>query len=242
MGELFAEILRWFGTGEHWSGSDGIPAQVGTHLVYSVVATVIAALIALPVGLLIGHTGRGAFLAINLSGFGRALPSFGVVILAFQLSGLSLVPIYLALVLLAVPVIVTNTYAGMAAVDHDVRDAARGVGLTGWQVLWQVEVPLAFPLILAGVRIATIQVVATATIAAYFAQGGLGRYLIEGLSTKDYTRAVIGAVLVAALALLLDGLFAVVQKLVVPRGVSRDATRTKRSTAGSATRTPVAEG
>jgi osmoprotectant transport system permease protein len=221
VGELLAEILRWFTTGEHWSGSEGIPAQVGTHLVYSVVATAIAAAIALPVGLLIGHTGRGAFLAINLSGFGRALPSFGVVILAFQLSGLSLVPIYLALVLLAVPVIVTNTYAGMAAVDHDVRDAARGVGLTGWQVLWQVEVPLAFPLILAGVRIATTQVVATATIAAYLGFGGLGRYVFDGLAQRDLAQALAGAVLLAVVAIALDQALRALQKPLTPRGLRR---------------------
>lgn len=221
MGELFAEIVRWFGTGAHWSGPDGIPAQIGTHLVYSVVATVIAAIIGLPIGLLIGHTGKGAFLAINLSGFGRALPSFGVVILAFQLSGLSLVPIYLALVLLAVPVIVTNTYAGMAAVDHDVRDAARGVGLTGWQVLWQVEVPLAFPLILAGVRIATIQVVATATIAAYLGFGGLGRYVFDGLAQRDLAQALAGSVLLAVLAIVLDQALRAIQRPLTPRGLRR---------------------
>jgi osmoprotectant transport system permease protein len=221
VGELFAEIVRWFGTGAHWSGPDGIPAQIGTHLVYSVVATVIAAIIGLPIGLLIGHTGKGAFLAINLSGFGRALPSFGVVILAFQLSGLSLVPIYLALVLLAVPVIVTNTYAGMAAVDHDVRDAARGVGLTGWQVLWQVEVPLAFPLILAGVRIATIQVVATATIAAYLGFGGLGRYVFDGLAQRDLAQALAGSVLLAVLAIVLDQALRAIQRPLTPRGLRR---------------------
>jgi osmoprotectant transport system permease protein len=221
VGELFAEILRWFGTGAHWSGPDGIPAQVGTHLVYSVVATVIAAVIGLPIGLLIGHTGKGAFLAINLSGFGRALPSFGVVILAFQISGLSLVPIYLALVLLAVPVIVTNTYAGMAAVDHDVRDAARGVGLTGWQVLWQVEIPLAFPLILAGVRIATIQVVSTATIAAYLGFGGLGRYVFDGLAQRDLAQALAGSVLLAVLAIVLDQALRAIQRPLTPRGLRR---------------------
>jgi osmoprotectant transport system permease protein len=223
VGELLADIVAWFTSGEHWRGSDGIPAQVWTHLVYSVVATVIAVVIALPIGLLIGHTGRGAFLAINLSGFGRALPSFGVVILAFQLSGLSLVPIYLALVLLAVPVIVTNTYAGVAAVDHDVRDAARGVGLTGWQVLVQVEIPLAFPLILAGIRIATIQVVATATIAAYLGFGGLGRFVFDGLAQRDLAQALGGSVLLAVLAIALDQVLRALQRPLTPRGLRRSS-------------------
>jgi osmoprotectant transport system permease protein len=221
VGDLFAQIIAWFTNGEHWRGSEGIPAQVWTHLVYSVVATVIAAVIALPIGLLIGHTGKGAFLAINLSGFGRALPSFGVVILAFQLSGLSLVPIYLALVLLAVPVIVTNTYAGVAAVDHDVRDAARGVGLTGWQVLLQIEIPLAFPLILAGLRIATIQVVATATIAAYLGYGGLGRFVFDGLAQRDLAQALAGSVLLAVLAIALDQGLRALQRPLTPRGLRR---------------------
>lgn len=223
MGELLADIVAWFTSGEHWRGSDGIPAQVWTHLVYSLVATVIAIVIALPIGLLIGHTGKGAFLAINLSGFGRALPSFGVVILAFQLSGLSLVPIYLALVLLAVPVIVTNTYAGVAAVDHDVRDAARGVGLTGWQVLVQIEVPLAFPLILAGIRIATIQVVATATIAAYLGFGGLGRFVFDGLAQRDLAQALGGSVLLAVLAIALDQCLRALQRPLTPRGLRRSS-------------------
>lgn len=223
MGGLLADIVAWFTSGEHWRGSDGIPAQVWTHLVYSVVATMIAIVVALPIGLLIGHTGKGAFLAINLSGFGRALPSFGVVILAFQLSGLSLVPIYLALVLLAVPVIVTNTYAGMAAVDHDVRDAARGVGLTGWQVLVQIEIPLAFPLILAGVRIATIQVVATATIAAYLGFGGLGRFVFDGLAQRDLAQALGGSVLLAVLAIVLDQALRALQRPLTPRGLRRSS-------------------
>ena len=153
--ELLTEPRPWLTSGAQWSGPDGIAHRLLEHLQYSLLATLVAALIALPVGLLIGHTGRGAFLAINLAGFGRALPTVGLVTLVFLASGLSMWPVYISLVALAVPVIVTNTYAGMAAVDPEVRDAARGKGMRGHQVLFQVEVPLALPLIMTGLRLAS---------------------------------------------------------------------------------------
>ncbi|MFC5663879.1 ABC transporter permease [Kitasatospora misakiensis] len=221
--ELLHQLAGWFGDPAHWSGPDGITARLLEHLQYSLLSTVLAALIALPVGLLIGHTGRGAFLAINLSGFGRALPTVGVVILVFLLSGLSMTPVYVALVALALPGIVTNTYAGMAAVEADIKDAARGMGMTGLQVLWKVEVPLAAPLIMTGLRIAAVQVVATATIAAYISFGGLGRYLFDGLAQRDMVQVLGGAVLVAALAISIDLLLAGLQRLVFAR---RTATTT----------------
>ena len=152
------------------------------------------------------------------------------------------------LVILAIPPLLAGAYAGVEAVDRLTIDAARAQGMTEWQLLTRVELPLALPLLVGGLRSATLQVVATATIAAYVAQGGLGRYLIEGIQSRDYLRALVGAILVAALALLLDGLLAVVQRLVVPRGVSRGATRTTGSTArrpsrsSGATRAPVTEG
>lgn len=145
MYELFKNLGSWLISGDQWSGTDGIAHRLVEHLEYSLFATLIAAAIALPLGLLIGHTGKGAFLAINLASFGRALPTVGLVVLVFLVSGLSLWSVYVALVVLAVPAIVTNTYAGMSAVDPEVKDAARGQGMRGHQVLFQVEIPLALP-------------------------------------------------------------------------------------------------
>ncbi|MGW0670211.1 ABC transporter permease [Streptomyces sp. NPDC002746] len=204
MYELFKNLGAWLVSAEQWTGPDGIGHRLAEHLQYSLLATLIAAAIALPVGLLIGHTGRGAFLAINLSSFGRALPTVGLVVLVFLASGLSMWPVYIALVALAVPSIVTNTYAGMTAVDPEVRDAARGQGMRWHQVLLQVELPLALPLIMTGLRLALIQVVATATIAAYVSFGGLGRYVFDGLAQRDLVQVLGGAVLVAVVAVVLD--------------------------------------
>ncbi|MER7637581.1 ABC transporter permease [Streptomyces sp. NPDC087305] len=204
MYELLKNLAKWLTSGSQWAGSDGIAHRLAEHLQYSLLATLIAAAIGLPLGLLIGHTGKGAFLAINLASFGRALPTVGLVVLVFLASGLSMWPVYIALVALAVPSIVTNTYAGMTAVDPDVKDAARGQGMRGHQVLFQVELPLALPLIMTGLRLALIQVVATATIAAYVSFGGLGRYVFDGLAQRDLVQVLGGAVLVAVVAIVLD--------------------------------------
>ncbi|MEV0389999.1 ABC transporter permease [Nonomuraea sp. NPDC050643] len=217
--ELLRQILAWFADPAHWTGGDGLLARLAEHLEYSALSTLAAALIALPIGLAIGHTGRGAFLAINATGFGRALPTIGIVTLVFLVSGLSLWPVYIALVVLAVPAIVTNTYAGMAAVPRELRDAARGMGMTGWQRLWQVEVPVAAPLILAGIRLAAIQVIATATMAAYVSFGGFGRYLFDGLAQRDLPQVLAGAASVAVLAITTDLLLAALQRALTPRGL-----------------------
>ncbi|MFJ4856296.1 ABC transporter permease [Streptomyces sp. NPDC088730] len=215
MYELFRNLGAWLVSGEQWTGPDGIGHRLAEHLQYSLLATLIAAAIALPVGLLIGHTGRGAFLAINLSSFGRALPTVGLVVLVFLASGLSMWPVYIALVALAVPSIVTNTYAGMTAVDPEVRDAARGQGMRRHQVLLRVELPLALPLIMTGLRLALIQVVATATIAAYVSFGGLGRYVFDGLAQRDLVQVLGGAVLVAVVAVVLDLALSVLQRALL---------------------------
>lgn len=214
--QLLQSLLHWLTSPAHWSGPGGIGARLLEHLQYSLLATLVAALIGLPVGLAIGHTRRLAFLAVNLAGFGRALPTVGLVTLVFLAGGLSLWPVYVSLVALAVPVIVTNTYAGMTAVDPDVVDAARGQGMTGRQVLWSVELPLALPLVMTGLRLALIQVVSTATIAAYVSFGGLGRYIFDGLAQRDLVQVLGGAVLVAALAVLLDLALAGVGRLLSP--------------------------
>ncbi|MEV0124244.1 ABC transporter permease [Streptomyces sp. NPDC050703] len=204
MYELFKDLGAWLVGGEQWTGPDGIGHRLAEHLQYSLLATLVAAAIALPLGLLIGHTGRGAFVAINLASFGRALPTVGLVVLVFLVSGLSMWPVYIALVALAVPSIVTNTYAGMTAVDRDVKDAARGQGMRAHQVLFRVELPLALPLVMTGLRLALIQVVATATISAYVSFGGLGRYVFDGLAQRDLVQVLGGAVLVAVVAVVLD--------------------------------------
>ncbi|WP_416973079.1 ABC transporter permease [Streptomyces sp. 4F14] len=214
MYELFKNLGSWLTSGAQWSGTDGIAHRLAEHLQYSLLATLVAAAIGLPLGLLIGHTGKGAFLAINLASFGRALPTVGLVVLVFLAGGLSMLPVYVALVALAVPSIVTNTYAGMTAVDPDVKDAARGQGMRGHQVLFQVELPLALPLIMTGLRLALIQVVATATIAAYVSFGGLGRYVFDGLAQRDLVQVLGGAVLVAAVAIVLDLMLSGLQRFL----------------------------
>ncbi|WP_326726169.1 ABC transporter permease [Streptomyces sp. NBC_00243] len=214
MFELFKNLGSWLTSGAMWSGTDGIAHRLAEHLQYSLLATLVATAIALPVGLLIGHTGKGAFLAINLSSFGRALPTVGLVVLVFLASGLSMWPVYIALVALAVPSIVTNTYAGMTAVDPDVKDAARGQGMRWYQILFQVELPLALPLIMTGLRLALIQVVSTATVAAYVSFGGLGRFVFDGLAQRDLVQVLGGAVLVAAVAVVLDLTLSALQRIL----------------------------
>jgi osmoprotectant transport system permease protein len=214
------EVLAWLTDPAQWSGPDGIPARTLQHLWYSLLATGIAAAIALPIGILIGHTGRGALLAVNLTNLGRAIPSLGILILMFTLVGLGFVPALVALTALAVPPIVTNSYIGVRSVDRDVREAAEGMGMRGRQVLWRVELPMAMPLIMAGIRTSAVQVVATATLAAIIGLGGLGRYLIDGLSQRDLPQVVGGAILVAVLSLLTELVLGRVQSMVVSQGLA----------------------
>lgn len=218
--EVLSNLIAWLTDPVQWSGPSGIPARTVEHLWYSLVATVIAAAIALPIGVGVGHAGRGGLLAINLSNLGRAIPSLGIIILVFTLVGFGVIPVLVALTALAIPPIVTNSYVGMRSVDPDVREAAQGMGMTGWQVLWRVELPVAMPLIMAGIRTSTVQVVATATLAAYVGLGGLGRYLIDGLSQQVLAQVLGGAVLVALLSLATELVLGRVQTLVVSRGLA----------------------
>ena len=220
-----SETITWLTTSSHWTGSDGIFARLLEHIWYSLLGVGIAALIALPIGLLIGHTGRGSLFAATLSNFWRALPTLGVVTLVFRLQPLSVWPVIVALVAIAVPPILLNTDVGIRSIDPTVRDAARGMGMTGRQALWRVEVPLATPLILAGFRSATGQVIATATIAAFVGLGGLGRYIIDGLAARDIGEVSGGAVVVAVLALLAEGGFALLQRSLGP---SEEGSRRRR--------------
>jgi osmoprotectant transport system permease protein len=214
------EVIAWLTDPAQWSGPDGIPVRTLQHLWYSVLATVIAAAIALPIGIYIGHTGRGAVFAVNLTNLGRAIPSLGIIILMFTVFGFGIAPVLITLFALAIPPIVTNSYIGVRSVDPDVRQAAEGMGMRGRQVLWQVELPMAMPLIMAGIRTSAVQVVATATLAAFVGLGGLGRYLIDGLSQRDLPQVDGGAILVAVLSLLTELVLGRVQALAVSPGVA----------------------
>ncbi|MCO6007598.1 ABC transporter permease [Actinoallomurus purpureus] len=209
----------WITQSANWSGDDGIPNRLAEHLWYSGLALLIAAAIGLPLGLLTGHTGRGGFLAVSLANFGRALPTLGILVLVVLLYGVGLGPVLTALILLAVPPILVNTYEGVRGVDADMKDAAKGMGMTGRQVLFKVEVPAALPLILLGLRTAAIQIVATATVAAYVSLGGLGRYIFDGFQRQDYPMVVGGSVLVVLLAVIVSLGFLALRRLVVPLGV-----------------------
>lgn len=216
-------LIQWFADPAQWQGPDGVPTRVFEHIWYSVIATVGATAVALPIGLFIGHTGRGGQVAINISNLGRAIPSFGIIVLVFIVAGIGFTPVLITLVALAIPPIVTNTYVGIRAVDPEVREAAEGMGMTGWQVLTRVEVPVALPLIMAGVRTSAVQVVATATLAAVISLGGLGRYIIDGIPQQNTPEVVAGALLVALLSIGTEYLLSAVQRKVVPAGIATEA-------------------
>ena len=210
------QALAYIFSAENWSGRAGLGARIIEHLQYTGVAVAVSALVAIPIGLLIGHTRRGSFVVVTAVNALRALPTLGVLLLAVLLWGLGLLPPTVALTLLGVPPLLAGTYAGIANVDPMITDAARSMGMTERRVLTRVEIPLAMPLILGGLRTATLQVVATATIAAYASLGGLGRYLIDGIKVRQFALALVGALLVTALALVIDGLLAVAVWASVP--------------------------
>src|SRR6202171_5829113 len=212
-------VLQWFTDPANWTGTNGIPTRLVEHVQLSAESVAIGAVIALPVGIVLGHYGRFGNLAMNVSNVGRAVPSFGILVIAFQVFGLGDVPIVIALTALAVPPMVTNSYVALREVDPDVKDAARGMGYRELPQLLRVELPLAVPLIMAGIRTSAVQVVATATLAALIAGGGLGRYIVDGLARNDTPRTLAGALLVAALALSTELLLAGLQRVLVPRGI-----------------------
>ncbi|MGW2519307.1 ABC transporter permease [Streptomyces sp. NPDC001617] len=216
-------INSFFSDSSHWHGYDGIPTRLREHVQYSLIALAIAAAIGLPVGLLTGHTGRGGNTVAFIATAGRALPSFGLLVLMFVLLGLGLTPVMIPLVVLAVPPILVTTYEAVRSVDPSPVDAARGMGMAESRVLFQVELPVALPLILSGLRSAAIQIVSTATIAAYVSLGGLGRYIVDGLYQRNYEKVVGGATLVAVLALVTLGFFGLVARFTVSPGVRRSA-------------------
>ncbi|RAX49938.1 ABC transporter permease [Arthrobacter sp. AQ5-05] len=213
---MINEMLAYFAQGANWAGESGIPARLGEHLWYSFLAVAAAAVVAFPVGVFIGHTGTGRVFLVSASNVLRALPSLGIMTLLVLLMGIGLLPPLAALVLIAIPPILAGVYAGVANVDPEVVDAARAIGMKDSRIILQVELPLALPLILGGLRGAILQVVATATIAAYVNLGGLGRYIFDGLALYDYGQVLVGAVLVTGLALVLDGLLGLAARALSP--------------------------
>ncbi|MGW6660867.1 ABC transporter permease [Rhodococcus sp. NPDC055024] len=200
----------------NWSGDTGIGTRILQHLWYSVLAVALSAVIAVPIGLIIGHLRRGEIVVVSLVNALRSLPTLGLLTFLVLLMGLGVMPPILALVILGIPPLLAGTYAGIASVDRGVVEAARAMGMTELQVLFRVEIPNALPLILGGLRNATLQVIATATVAAYVNLGGLGRYIFDGLALYKYDRVVVGAILVAVVALVVDGLLALVVWASVP--------------------------
>lgn len=220
----FVDALAWLTDPANWSGPTGIPTRTLEHLWYCLLAIVLAAIIAIPAGLYIGHTGRGRALAIGLTGALRALPSLGLLTLLAVSMGLGLslaiVPSTIVLAVLAIPPLLAASYSGVEAVDGDVVDGARATGLSEWQIVRRVEVPLAGPLLAGGLRSAMLQVIATATLSAFLGLGGLGRFILDGQAVADYTKMLGGAILVIALALVADGLILLAQRWLVPPGVA----------------------
>jgi osmoprotectant transport system permease protein len=214
-------VLQWFADSANWTGTNGIPTRLVEHVQLSAESVAIGAVIALPVGIVLGHYGRFGNLAMNVSNAGRAVPSFGILVIAFQIFGLGNTPIVLALTALAIPPMVTNSYVGLREVDPDIKEAARGMGYRELAQVLRVELPLAVPLVMAGIRTSAVQVVATATLAALIAGGGFGRYIVDGLArgTTGYPMLVGGAILVALLALATELGLAGLERLLVPRAI-----------------------
>jgi osmoprotectant transport system permease protein len=218
---LFHFIGQFFGDSANWSGADGIPQRIWEHVLYTLMAMGIATVIALPLGLVTGHTGRGGNVLAFLATAARALPTLGLLVLLTLLWGIGMLPVMVPLVALAVPPILVTSYEAIRTVDRSLVDAAQGMGMGAPRVLFQVEIPVALPLILSGLRSAAVQTVATTTIAAAVSFGGLGRYIYDGLSEENYAQAVGGSTLVVVLALVTVGLFWVVGRVFVSPGVRR---------------------
>ncbi|MBI5160803.1 MAG: ABC transporter permease [Micrococcales bacterium] len=247
---ILLQALAFILDGQNWVSGPRILYQLGVTLSISAISVLIVVVIATPIGIAIGHTGRGRGVAILLSNVTRALPTLGLLSILIVLIGVNATPVAIVLVLLGIPPMLAGVYAGIESVNRSTIDAARAMGMTEGQIIGRVEIPLAAPLIVGGLRATTLQIVATTTVASAFAFGGFGLYLIKGLNTADYVQMAAGAILVTALCLLIDGLLAVVQRLVAPRGVPRDGAdsaspkpraRASRSRA-TATVSPLQEG
>lgn len=231
--ETILATIAWLADPIRWQGPDGIPVRLVEHLAISAPAVLVAGFVALPLGAWIGHTGRHATAAINLANLGRAVPSYAVLAIVLPISlrlspdwGLAVIPTFTAMTLLAIPPMLVATYAGLRGVDRELVEAARGIGLTERQVLTQVELPLSLPVIVGGLRTAAVQVVATATLGAVVAYGGLGRYIIDGIARNENDRLLGGVVLVAGLAIAVELALAGMQRVLTPEGLRRRAAAT----------------
>jgi osmoprotectant transport system permease protein len=209
----------WLSDPAHWQGPNGIPTRLVEHVELSALAIVVALAIAIPVAFYTGHTGRGGALAVNVAGLGRAIPSYALLIVLFPLLGFGLITPLVALVLLSIPPILANTHVGLRGVDPEVVDAARGMGMRESQVLTRVELPAALPVMMAGIRTAAVAAVATATLAALIAGGGLGRFIVDGFALQDQAMLVSGAILVAVLAVVTERGFTFAERRLVSPGV-----------------------
>lgn len=225
--DFLGQVLAWFIDPANWTGNNAIPLRLWQHLSLSVASLAAGLAIALPIGLYIGHTGRGARVAVAVSNIGRAVPSLGWLGIAypittglFQRAGLGFLPAFIGLVALAIPPIVTNTHAGLRDVDPELREAARGMGMGELQLLMRVEVPVALAVILAGIRVSAVAVIATTPLAALVGGGTLGSYIIQGLDLSDEVRVFAGAVMVALLAILTELAFAWLQRRAVSPGLA----------------------
>lgn len=228
--ELISATLAWLTYIAHWTGPNGIEIRLVEHVGLSAASMLLAILIAIPAGFYIGHTGRGTAIAINLANFGRALPSLAVIAIVLPTTaafdpqlGFKVYPTLIAMVLLAIPPVLVNAYAGVAGVDRDLVEAARGMGLRDGQILRRVEIPIALPVILGGVRSAAVQVVATATLGALFGFGGLGRLIVEGIAQNDDGMLFGGVALVALLAIITEIVFGLLQRTFISPGLKRAA-------------------
>jgi osmoprotectant transport system permease protein len=224
------DAFAWIFDPSQWPPSQPVPQALWQHILLTVVSVVIAAVVAIPAGWAIGHTGRGREIAVALTGAARAIPSFGLVVLLVMVIGVAqkTEAAIFAFVLLAVPPILAGAYAGIEAIDRSVVGAGKAVGMTPSQILWQIEIPLGLPLLIAGLRSAVLQVVSTVTIAAFVGLGGLGYFILQGIQLRKIEEIIGGALLVVILALVLDGVFALLQRLVVPRGVRARQAPTRR--------------
>ncbi|WP_022893325.1 ABC transporter permease [Agromyces subbeticus] len=226
---LFIDGIAWILDPANWSGTGSIPQRLWEHIWISAVVLLLASAIALPTGALVGHTGKGREFSVMVSGGLRALPTLGVLTLFGLWLGIGLGAPIIALVILAIPPLLAGAYAGFESVDRRTIDAARAMGMRELQLVGRVEVPLGLPIIVGGIRSATLQIIATATLAAYIADDGLGRFIFAGLKTRNYDEMLGGSILVILLALIVDGIFAITQRLVVPAGVRATRTRELRS-------------
>lgn len=239
MSNVFTDTVAWLADPLHWSGSGGIPVRLAEHLQYSGLVLLIAAAISVPVGLYIGHTGRGRVVAVALAGALRALPTLGLLVLFALLAGSGLMPPVWALVILTVPPLLAGTYAGISSVDRSIVDGARAMGMTELQILFRVELPNGLQVMFGGIRTAVLQVIATVSVVAYLPLGGLGRYLFDGLVLQDFPRMLAGSFLIAALAIAVDLILAAVQRLVLSPGLTLDSRGSHKAAADSTTTAPA---